>query len=279
MNIEIYLNKLDTDDSGVLSEKEFKLALLRINVELTDKQISDLMDYCDVNKDKKLTMAEFKAIIYKGLQQEYHKLQQMNVVVEPTNEEARIEICKFISDYIKKKDTTLLEFTAELDVDKNDNISQVEFENFFKNTTLKPASKEVKALFEALDPQKTGRVTKRQFIDIVGKYIKERPTTTNSIERSLKTLANYIVENKMDAVKFFNKIDTDRNGFLETKELKEELTKIGLITSDVEMNNLLSYFDDSGDGRVNIKEFELKILSYITAAKQNERVCPKRHAG
>ena len=194
---------------------------------------------------------------------------QEDIVATPlTNKELDIGIYKLISDYIKKKDTTLLQFAIALDIDKTDNINSVAFENFFKDEDSKPAFKVVKVLFEALDPEGTGRITRKKFIDVVGQNIKEISRTTKKVDKSPKTLGNYIVENKMDVAKFFKRLDTDSAGFMEVKELKAELSRIGYLTSDIEMNSLLSLSGDSKDAMVNVDKLRDEILSYIKAANK-----------
>lgn len=227
-----------------------------------------MIRYFDLNNDDKVSMEEFKATLRSGVYQEMQKLKQATGAVEATSEERIVEICKFIADHLQKGNDNLLSFTNSLNPKERDNITPEVLTEFFKKIGVQLLPKERDALFEKIDPRRTGRCTVKQFIDVVGPYVKEKPMVTDGIEKALNKLASYVVEKHSDAQTFFNRIDDNKNGFIEKKELHAELNKIGHVTSDIEMANVASYFDESKDGRINLKEFLKQMEPYIITAKR-----------
>ena len=173
---------------------------------------------------------------------------------------------KFIADHLQN--SNLLSFANSVDSPVKDNITPDSLTAFFTKIGVQILPKERDALFEVLDPKRSGKVTKKQFIDVVGPYVKEKPQVTNGIEKALNMLATHIVTNKTDPQTYFNKLDDNKNGFIERRELKDALHKIGSYGSDIEIANIATYFDNSKDGRINLKEFLKQMEPYTTTAKR-----------
>jgi len=195
---------------------------------------------------------------------------------ERTGEDTREEVYKFIADYLRKNNMTISEFTHDL----NANISHGDFMAFFKKLGMKTEQRGLEALFEGLDPKNTGRVSKNQFIETISPFVNQKPAQhrfnnfmslmpvmTAGIEKSLSTIAAHVQEKRMTPQQYFNMIDSDNSGFLERKELRRELLNMGMQFSDIEMDNLLDFFDNSRDGRINSKEFVAQIERYTKQVK------------
>jgi Ca2+-binding EF-hand superfamily protein len=60
-----------------------------------------------------------------------------------------------------------------------------------------------------------------------------------------------------DIEDLFKEVDTDKSGYLESKEIKECLSKLGMILSEIELAAYVARFDTDGDGRISLKEFKI----------------------
>jgi len=271
--IDFYLSKFDRDSSGYISKPEMRAGLASLEISLTEKEIDDLLRYFDVNQDNRISLEEFKTLVRGGIADELRKLRNQEVArSESIGPEAREEVIKFIATHITKSKKTIQQFTKGLDADGSGTISRNEFSKFFQNIGMTLQKRELDALFEELDPKNTDKVSVKRFNEVVGRYIDERPVMTTSIEKSLGAIGAYIKEKNLDAHAYFNKIDKDKSGFLDRKELKAELQDKGIVSSDIEMENLLDYFDNNKDGRINSREFVNAIQPYINLARaQSQR--------
>jgi len=213
-------------------------------------------------------LEEFKTLVRGGIADELRKLRnQASLKEEAIGPEAREEVVKFLANHITKSKKTLQQFTKGLDADGSGSISRTEFSKFFQSIGMTLQKRELDALFEELDPRNTNQVSLKRFNEVVGRYLDEKPVVTTGIEKTLGALAAYIREKNLDAHSYFNKVDKDKSGFLERKELKTEIQNIGITSSDIELDNLLNYLDSSRDGRINSKEFINAIQPYIQLAR------------
>jgi len=270
--IDFYLSKFDRDSSGYISKPEMRATLASLDISLTEKEIDDLLRYFDVNQDGRISVEEFKTLVRGGIADELRKIRTHEITrAESIGPEAREEVIKFIANHITKSKKTIQQFTKGLDADGSGSISRNEFSKFFSNIGMNLQKRELDALFEELDPNNTDKVSVKRFNDIVGRYVSEKPVMTSGIERALGAIGAFIKEKNLDAHAYFNKIDKDKSGFLERKELKAELSNAGFASSDIELDNLLNYFDNSNDGRISSKEFVAAIQPYINLARANSQ--------
>jgi len=275
--VDFYISKFDRDNNGYLSKAEMRTALNALQIKLTEDEVEDLINYFDINQDGRISVEEFKALISDGVTKELSKQRISSIRTQAsTGEDAREEVYKFIADYLKKNNTTIAKFTLDLDADKNGDISRDDFVAFFKKIGMKIEQRELNALFEGLDPKNTGRVSKKQFIEHITPFVSQKPVMTAGIEKSLDLIAEKIQEKGVSPQQYFNKVDADHSGFLDRKELKQELLNMGLQFSDIEIDNLMDYWDNSKDGRVNLREFVDQIEPRIKQLKALRTQSSKR---
>ncbi len=266
--VDFYIAKFDRDNNGYLSKAEMRTALSALQIRLTESEIDDLINYFDINQDGRISVEEFKALVNDGVTKELRQQRLTHQrTQESTGEDAREEVYKFIADYLKKNNMSISKFTMDLDADRNGDISREDFVAFFKKLGMKIEQRELTALFEGLDPKNTGKVSKKQFIEKITPFVSQKPVMTAGIEKSLGAIAGYIQEKRMTPQQYFNKMDADHSGFLERKELRQELLNMGMQFSDIEMDNLMDFLDNSKDGRINSKEFIAQIEPYIKQVK------------
>lgn len=78
-------------------------------------------------------------------------------------------------------------------------------------------------------------------------------------EEYKKTAADYVLTPQLEKEieELFNEVDTDKSKYLEPKEIKECLSKMGMILSEIELANYVDRFDTDGDGRISFNEFKI----------------------
>ena len=91
-DVETFLSSIDTDKSGYLSRIELRMVLSKLNLDLLEEELNDLIQYFDMNQDDKVSMEEFKAALRSGVYQELQKTRQATASTEPSNEERRVEV-------------------------------------------------------------------------------------------------------------------------------------------------------------------------------------------
>lgn len=82
-------------------------------------------------------------------------------------------------------------------------------------------------------------------------------------------------KNKKNMYTYFNEIDNDKNGFLDRKELRAALIATNAIPSEITIQNIISFFDYTNDGRISVKEFSdalEPILNNTTFNRQSSRL-------
>ncbi|KAJ8322144.1 hypothetical protein KUTeg_000615 [Tegillarca granosa] len=126
--------------------------------------------------------------------------------------------------------------------DKNgdDNISTKELGKAMRFLGMCPTEKQVKAAMKALDTDRNGRVSFKEFLEFMKKAIEEDPECLNQ-EPSLKSA--------------FKVFDRDGNGFIDAKELRFAMKQLGETLSDKELEEMMKEADVDGDGKINYEEF------------------------
>ena len=59
-----------------------------------------------------------------------------------------------------------------------------------------------------------------------------------------------------DLKKFFDEIDTDGSGKIDTAEIKKFFTSMGMVLTEEEFQAKVSRVDTSGDGKISFEEFK-----------------------
>lgn len=289
--VDYFLSKFDKNSNGYISRQEMRVGLFDMGLNFSEPEIESLLLYFDINNDNMVSVEEFKVIVRSGVIEELQRLKygvgsptlqsqgsfkqsgmparQGSLRIEGTTKETRLEVMKFISDHIKQNNMTLLQFTKSLDADGSGTLKRDELTAFFRKIGMKIEQNELDALFEEIDPKNTNNVPTKKFIEVLQPYIKEKPRLTSGIEQALGLIANYVLEQKIDPYTYFNKFDMNGNGFIERRELKNEIQRMGILISDIELNNLLNFFDDNADGRISSKEFTSHLQPYVNTAKKS----------
>ena len=77
-------------------------------------------------------------------------------------------------------------------------------------------------------------------------------------------------ENGLRALRLlFNKFDANRNGSLEAVEFKRAMEHFGMSLSELEVSQVLKYFDSNGDGKISFEEFLTAVRGDLSEARRD----------
>lgn len=123
---------------------------------------------------------------------------------------------------------------------ENPNISQFlsmkEISSVIKNLGHPISEQEIKILLEEVNQDENGNYNFKNFFDILLKKMKEQDTEEELIE-------------------VFKAFDSDSNGLLSAKELKDVMMTIDEDLTDNEIYEMMKAADLDGDGYLNFEEF------------------------
>jgi len=258
--VEYVLSRFD-NPSGQLNREDIRKTCNQLDIQLREIQLTDIMDYFTNGEKDTIPLIEFKAL----LKPEIQKLVETSVREFTPQEKKEIfrSIAKFIFDYLRKNNMTIQQFARKMDDRLDGYISSEDFGLFFRRLGIIVENKEVHAFFNELDPAEKGKIAINDFIKLITPYLKERPLITKNIQDSLYNLADYIKRNKLDTYTFFTQLDSDKSGFLDRDEIRAAVIATGAVPSQIELTNLLNFFDYGEDGKISVKEFVETLEPYV----------------
>ncbi|KAF8938397.1 hypothetical protein BGZ58_000981 [Dissophora ornata] len=124
---------------------------------------------------------------------------------------------------------------------------------------------EIKQAFALFDPQNTGKIEPRVFHDFLNATTIRIPNHALGLQEFTDLMNRYNKDEHKDPEepyrRAFESINRDRSGHVSTQELKAALDSfVGPnVLSEVDVDEIITEGDVSGDGRITIEEF-LKIL-------------------
>ncbi len=68
-------------------------------------------------------------------------------------------------------------------------------------------------------------------------------------------------DSQEELVKAFNVFDSDGNGYIDAKELRLAMTRLGEKLTEAEVDDMIKDADKNGDGKVDYKEFAALMMS------------------
>ena len=215
------LNKNNGTDE--INKTEFKNSLTEKNnffpqfLDLKPEELEEMFEIMDENKDDKIMFLDI-----------------MNYFSQNKNIE-NIRLNKTINENINKLFDTM-------DLDHDELISREDFFKILKSFDHKATMADVDNILTKANPNNPQKISKSDFNEIIGKYIKEQLVIQEE-ER------DYII-------KLFKEADVDKTGFLNVNQLKY-LFKNQLNTdfSDEQINKLCENSTITYDGLIDIEEF------------------------
>ncbi|XP_076082514.1 neo-calmodulin-like isoform X1 [Mytilus galloprovincialis] len=116
---------------------------------------------------------------------------------------------------------------------------------------LNPTKKEIADTMKLLDVNNDNKIQKDEFRKFLKNYLKENPEVMTQ-EESIRAA--------------FKVFDRDGNGYIDGKELKVAMTKLGEALTDKELGEMMRDADANGDGKIDYNEF-VKIWTETEKAK------------
>merc|ERR1740131_487262 len=99
-------------------------------------------------------------------------------------------------------------------------------------------------------------------------------------EISLNEFINSLSMQESKLATAFKMLDKDRDGKITATEIQRMSTELGMPLTDEKVDELVSLYDEKGDGRIDIREFGRMMRDLDPAdTSQDEPICPLPNKG
>ncbi len=236
----------DNAQNQTISAQDLERGFQKVRFPLSYQELDKLMIYFDPNSKRKIEVEKLKNEIKKYEPNYFNQsFQNSKTIVpqKPINTNTQIRTNKDIND-IKLNETIVNNIDSlftKVDSDNNNTISVEEFLKCLKSVNYKATKHTAETIIDKYD--KNGQfITRENFKDAIGKYIKEQ-TFINKDERE------YIK-------KLFRNADIDNNGYLTEKQLRFLMkSKLQSNLSEEEIEMICKTASEKYDGIIDIDEF------------------------
>jgi len=255
----------DTDCDGEISDREFRVALKNMGLNMTSKEYNKLWAKFDNGGEGKISYSRFN--------------NQVGALIHPKSDLVlnRPETPKMkewqrqaMARGIKKKLQNIEAAFKEVDTDGSGLISHPEFIQLLRRLGLGKISNDesysMMVKYRSKD-NTTGDMTFDEFKTCMTEYMKI-PVDVDAIEEEIKPMPLVQAE-KIIAEKLFNKFsavqrafrlyDEDKSGELSYDELRRMFRSLNLNLSDEHFVALVRRYDPNGDGSITYEEFNAQI--------------------
>ncbi|PAV78780.1 hypothetical protein WR25_07276 [Diploscapter pachys] len=123
-----------------------------------------------------------------------------------------------------------------LDVDRDGKLSRIEIAALLRTVNVEPTRVELDFIFEEMDTEKTGKITKEDFIS----YMRSPPVRRTTF-RELET--------------WFRRYDADGDGAVTEEEMMAVLKQTTGLIDRIQVHEMFAATDTNRDGRISFHEF------------------------
>ena len=113
-----------------------------------------------------------------------------------------------------------------------------------KSLGQEPTKAELDKMVELADADGSGDIDFTEFVTLIAHKMRDDDST--------------LKEGRLRAA--FDVFDADQSGFIDAKEMRKIMYNLGENMSLQQVDTILSYFDDNGDGQISPEEFSRALL-------------------
>eukprot|EP01043_Picozoa_sp_COSAG02_P007869 COSAG02_NODE_243_length_27457_cov_16.852328_8_plen_1013_part_00 len=247
--------KVDKDSSGELDSTELKLALKLLNLHLSARQTSAIMQHLDKDGNGSVSFDEFLSLVWSNkLKLLQRKLGAAAYSIGGVDTE------KLFRQYDKDR-SGALEFEEFRLVVRRDvgiverDVPDEELREMFQFVDSDGGGTIGIDEFKRLLPEEDdGRVRRQRYSSVVG--------------QALNRILESADERRENMMYLFHRFDADGSGGLEREEFRQAMLALEVMLSPCELDALMGEMDSDGDGFVTPKEFSDR----LRVAKKDRRV-------
>ena len=208
-----------------------------LGIELPADKVSSIFEMMDKNEDGKVTYNEFKLFIGDS-----H--------FSDVENRLRSMITRLASDWSGHQ--SFRKVFDKFDDDREGSLSRRRFKQCLEELGFTLTSAEFERVLDRFDVDGDGTVSYKEFV----KFIQNRYDQYKPLERLRSELQKMAGNDQKTMWQTFRNLDLDGNGFIDKHEFKDGLKELGFDElSSSQTNDIISYFDFHGDGRVSYEEF------------------------
>ena len=241
----VVFSRLDTDGGGSLDLDEFHSALSSLGIEISREAAVEVMDELDMDGGGDLELKELTAKL-----DEYRRGRRAFAA----------RVLGNVLEYTKRTNTSVTRVFARVDKDGSGDLDIDELQQAIHNMGQVLSQTEVQEVMIELDIDGSGTISAPEFLDKLKQFGKER---AGDISRCKE---------------LFAEIDEDASGFLDEKEVKQLVKKMGFqeqmkadrnfvkkLMDTIERSDLDSGSGgDAGDGQISCSELTAWYLLPLT---------------
>ena len=236
--------QIDTDGSGSVDVKEFRLGLRSVGLLFDDISIESLLTLVDTDGDGQLEKDEFCARIGAMIDEE---------ATTPAAVLSRLCI------YLRANRTTAQALFEELDTDGTGDLDSAELRTVLAHIGVDVSLEAAEKAMKALDVDGDGTLETQELAQAVEEFQRQRRVWAATV---LGNLLDYVKKTKLSVQRIFARVDIDGSGNLDVLELQEAMLKMGQALSELEVELMMQELDIEGDTLVTslfldkLKQFE-----------------------
>lgn len=286
LSIPDFFNSIDRNNDGIISRDELNLLFIKqLKLTLSRDEESTFFNYLDKNRDNKIQISEFVAIMKPGLERTMaigpksmnsshmsSRFSRNELGTTPISNEFLANVHNKLIEYCGKNSDRLKNNFQIQESENQGFVSQEDFKQVMKEIRFKDDSnlsfKEINAIIQSLcEKNANGDINYEKFVV----NIKNRPKkltnfslpnegSSRSLLKSQKLakevfgkIAKVVKDNKIDLKDAFRTFDYDKDGTIDVEELKKafDQMKLNYTTDDVE--EIINYVGENG--KVNYEKF------------------------
>ncbi|KAL6756998.1 radial spoke protein 7 [Haematococcus lacustris] len=245
----------DTDHNGYLDRQEFARVLQSANMNITDRQMREVLAEADENEDDVIQYKEFLPVMVDILQSIKAK-GQAQALMQDVEHLVRDEVETVLLHGLPQEELEqlMLRVFRKADVDHSGQLSRKEFKEALKAAELGLTRKDINLILSQIDVDRNGLVSYQEFIPVCFQVLVERfkdEVVVSDILNNQDGLQGLLLRH-------FQAADSQGSGLLSQSSIKAILKELsfqvlGLTT--LQMITLLSQAPTSPDGLVSYIQF------------------------
>jgi Ca2+-binding EF-hand superfamily protein len=231
-----------------LTRQNFSQALVYAKIPLSNEELDILLPSLKKLPDGRVSAESFIRLVFgeqQSNEQLYRKLKSMV-------EQKRVNIDEILERY---------------DGDRDRKLTYAEVNSAFRTMGLGISEEEFGIIFNELDKAKEGKIVYSELVSRIGASKAQVDMTDMKwAEPILTTIKKSLIDYNTTCSQFFSTYKIDADGFLDVRDFRDGLNRLGISPASLEAQRLVNHFLITPTGKIKYPEFEWALDTYAKVA-------------